>query len=145
MDTNEFIQELQQALIEGQVSQSIINENIEYYRNYIRNEISNGKNESEVLDGLGSPRLIAKTIIDVAEQQVDSYSYSNLSGEECDNNGDIKGIYRADLNKWYYKAGFIAVFAIILFVLTQVLGFVITYAGPIFIILLIIYFFKRNR
>jgi hypothetical protein len=49
------------------VSDQIIREQLAYYDNYISGEVSKGRSESDVVEELGSPRLLAKTIIDTAE------------------------------------------------------------------------------
>lgn len=42
----------------------MVEDNVRYYQNYISQEIASGKSEKEVLEELGDPRLIARTIID---------------------------------------------------------------------------------
>lgn len=54
---------LQRALAGG-VNSSQVAENVRYYQDYIDTEIRKGKSESEVLMGLGDPRLLAKSIIE---------------------------------------------------------------------------------
>lgn len=54
---------LQRALAGG-VNSSQVAENVRYYQDYIDTEIRKGKSESEVLTGLGDPRLLAKSIIE---------------------------------------------------------------------------------
>lgn len=61
MRQEEFLRSFQEALA-GKVSDTIIQENVNYYRNYISSEIRNGKTEDMVLRSLGDPRLLAKTI-----------------------------------------------------------------------------------
>lgn len=61
----EFSHKLRKAL-SGRVSHSVVNENVAYYENYIDAEIKKGRSEKEVLEELGDPRLIAKTIINTA-------------------------------------------------------------------------------
>lgn len=61
----EFSHQLRKAL-SGRVSHSVVNENVAYYENYIDAEIKKGRSEKEVLEELGDPRLIAKTIIGTA-------------------------------------------------------------------------------
>ena len=63
MRKTEFLQELREAL-DGEVSASVIQSNISYYDQYIRQEAAKGRREEEVIEEIGSPRLIAKTIID---------------------------------------------------------------------------------
>lgn len=62
MAKKEFLDQLKQCLY-GEISTEKINDNISYYSSYIEDEIKSGKSEREVLEGLGDPRLIAKTII----------------------------------------------------------------------------------
>ena len=61
MNRDEFLRQFREAL-EGKVSEQVISENAAYYRNYINSQINSGKDESEVLEALGDPRLLAKTI-----------------------------------------------------------------------------------
>ncbi len=66
MTKEEFLNELQDAL-SGEVSYQTINDNISYYRKYIEDGVQSGRSEAEVLEELGDPRLIAKTITEVQE------------------------------------------------------------------------------
>ena len=61
MRQEEFLNSFQEALA-GKVPDSIIRENMTYYRNYINSQIKSGRTEEEVLRTLGDPRLLAKTI-----------------------------------------------------------------------------------
>lgn len=63
MDKQEFLDRLQQALL-GEVPQRVIQENLSYYHGYIQDEVGKGRAERQVLEELGDPRLIARTIID---------------------------------------------------------------------------------
>lgn len=49
------------------VSDQVIFDQLAYYDNYINGEVQKGRSETEVVSELGSPRLLAKTIIDTAE------------------------------------------------------------------------------
>ena len=49
------------------VSDEVIREQIAYYSSYITGEVRKGRSEAEVIEELGSPRLLAKTIIETAE------------------------------------------------------------------------------
>ncbi|MCI8950784.1 MAG: DUF1700 domain-containing protein [Lachnospiraceae bacterium] len=63
MDKKEFLEKLALALA-GQVSRPVIEENIRYYDDYITERLKKGIALSDVLEELGDPRLIAKSIID---------------------------------------------------------------------------------
>ena len=70
MTKKQFLEELKTSL-EGMVSPMVVQQNMNYYENYISEQIRNGKSEQDVLNELGNPRLIAKSIIDAAGQDDD--------------------------------------------------------------------------
>lgn len=117
MDKTAFLGELQNAL-EGEVSESVINDTINYYNQYIVNEVNAGKTEEEVIKSLGSGNVVAKTIIasEEAKTRGSSHGGYNAYGEErtggndkglhmsmdSDGNMDIQyGSFR--INSWYGK------------------------------------------
>ena len=61
MDKQEFINSLRREL-SGMSDYEYVNDTISYYENYIESEVRMGTPESEVLENLGDPRLIAKSI-----------------------------------------------------------------------------------
>ena len=63
MNKQEFLEKLRQALT-GRVASSVVTENINYYEDYINVEVRKGRSEEEVLNQLGDPRLIARTIVE---------------------------------------------------------------------------------
>lgn len=63
MTKEQFMMELEQFL-QGEVSAYELSDSLTYYRQYFEDEIRNGKSEEDVIRELGSPRLIARSIID---------------------------------------------------------------------------------
>ena len=61
MRQEEFLNSFREALI-GKVPDNVIQDNLNYYRNYISSQINSGRREEDVLGSLGDPRLLAKTI-----------------------------------------------------------------------------------
>lgn len=61
MDCEGFLRQFRDAL-DGKVPESVIQDNVRYYRSYINSQTAGGKSESDVLRMLGDPRLLAKTI-----------------------------------------------------------------------------------
>lgn len=61
MTKEEFLAELR-ACLSGKMSPQEIESNIDYYRAYIEGEIMKGRSEADVMEELGSARLIAKTL-----------------------------------------------------------------------------------
>ena len=62
MTKNEFLELLRTALL-GEIPDTEIESNMKYYEEYIRSE-GYKTSEEEVINQLGDPRLIAKTIVD---------------------------------------------------------------------------------
>lgn len=63
MNKMEFLDQLRQSL-NGKVDAGMISDNLRYYEEYIDGQLMQGKAETEVMATLGSPRLIARTILD---------------------------------------------------------------------------------
>ena len=72
MTRKQFMGELRSSL-EGIVSPMVVQQNIDYYENYINEQIRSGKTEAEILNELGSPRLIARSIVDDSYAQTEYY------------------------------------------------------------------------
>ena len=56
----------------------VIRENINYYDGHIREQLASGKTEQEVMELLGDPRMIARTIIDTngGDGDYNQYNYN---------------------------------------------------------------------
>lgn len=67
MTKQEFLEELRKAL-SSRVSSATVNENVSYYEEYIATQTRMGRTEEEVLDELGDPRLLARSIAEAEER-----------------------------------------------------------------------------
>lgn len=65
MDRGTFIETLRRALY-GKIDDFTLEDHIRYYDNYICQELEKGRSEKEILEELGDPRLIARTILDTS-------------------------------------------------------------------------------
>ena len=74
MTRAEFLQGLKTEL-EGRVPYSVIQENIRYYDSYILDEVNKGADEAEVIESLGGPKIIARTIVDAALDTLHGHRY----------------------------------------------------------------------
>ena len=168
MNKNEFLKKLKTAL-EVDLSQSQINEQLSYYDNYISNEIKNGRSEQDVLDELGDPYLIAKTIKQVApdarvqdnDEAYGSYNNSNDNHNYNNNNDSFDGFRNIFGNGTYrqYTGGSLSclliglVMFIIVYAVLKLLGTLLysglyfMYYSPLFflVILLIIFLVIKGR
>ena len=68
MTKGEFLKELRRKLT-GEIPPAEVEETLLYYEQYIGNAIKKGKSEQEVLEELGSPLLIARTILDSGKRK----------------------------------------------------------------------------
>ena len=153
MDRNEFVATLRGAL-QGQISDSLVEEHVSYYYHYISEEIAKGAREEAVLEMLGDPRLIAKTIIDTADGQRRSGStWTYTEGDEepqkgfhAQENGDggVDLHYgRLNLNTWYGKLLIIAIIVFVLYLVFRIVGGILSLILPILIPVLVIVFVIR--
>ena len=65
MNTEHFIDTLRRALY-GKIGDYTLQDHIRYYEDYIRQEMGKGRTEQEVLQELGDPRLLARTIVETS-------------------------------------------------------------------------------
>ena len=85
MNTKEEFLDKLRASLKGNVDETVLYSNLNYYEMYIDNEVKKGKNEKDVLNELGDPTLIAKTIktvkkINDVNDTNNESSYTNNSG-----------------------------------------------------------------
>jgi len=62
MNTRLFLEELE-AYLKTDLDDASVQYHLDYYRNYIEMEVEEGKNEFEVIETLGNPRVIGKNIV----------------------------------------------------------------------------------
>lgn len=96
MTKQEFLQELQRALV-GKLDSAKVQELAAYYSEYFEIEVRKGAKEEDVAASLGSPRLLAKSILEAAGNE-----------REKGNGSDGRKAYASGrgsrLKKWF--AGF---------------------------------------
>ncbi len=155
MTQREFLDTLKRAL-NGQVPPHVVTENLHYYDTYIYEEIGKGRLERDVMEELGDPRLLARTIIDAEEssrtsRRRQSSMYADVYEEdEGSSYGEpARGAFH--LNKWVV----FGVLFLILFLIGITLFFTFRAAFSILfsfrgvwvwaVILLIIYSLSRRR
>ena len=68
MNRKEFLEILRSQLA-GHMQEGKAAAHVRYYEDYIQSQVRGGRTEQEVLDQLGDPRLIAKTLIDTARSR----------------------------------------------------------------------------
>lgn len=140
MTKKQFMEELRSSL-EGMVSPMILQQNLNYYENYIDQQIRNGRTETEVLNELGSPRLIARSIIDAAGNE-DGFVQSDIYEDEEQEQEEKKqrgwSIFLADSSIKLGCLLSILILFLIVYVILRLFRIAIGFFGPAIIISVIV-------
>lgn len=154
MTKSEFLEKLRAAL-GNDLSGAIIQENVNYYNSYISEEVSKGRQESEVIDELGDPWVIARTIIDSAEGQntIDagyeqSYGYDSDRGDYSGQSGSGGRVYSFGFGTWWQKLllvlGIVGVIMVVVAVISGLISLLAPIILPLIVIMIIFRAFKKR-
>lgn len=88
----DFFRELEESL-RGEVPESEIRDSLNYYRQYFEEQKAMGYSESEIVTSLGSPRLIARSIIDAREAVSGQDRQADYGGQSGRYGGSQRGYY----------------------------------------------------
>lgn len=80
MNKNEFLDALSRALT-GKVSANEVSQHIAYYRDYIDKQIRLGKSEEEIINELGDPRLLVKSIVNAENAASEIHGWGSKTSE----------------------------------------------------------------
>jgi len=136
MTKNEFLEQLQRALV-SRVSSSLVNENLSYYEEYIATQVRAGRSEESVIESLGDPRLLARSIADAEKR----------AGAEVTDDADDETYEQDDnlMHRSYKLPGWLILIGV-LFVIILVLSLafsVIRVLLPVIIPIAIVVYFVR--
>lgn len=136
MNRTEFLDTLRSQL-SGQMHEGKVAAHVRYYEDYIQSQVRSGRDEQQVLDELGDPRLIARTLLDtdVDNGQLDYEEYSTYSDDAQNTQSSSRNhvhVWRFDT--WYSKLLAILILLIILFLVFHILTVVL----PVFIMVALI-------
>ena len=159
MTTNEFIRVLGESL-QNSMPIGEVRENVQYYKDYIAEEMRKGRSEESVLAELGDPRLIARTILDAkgysgsfrgdsfnsSYENSESYRSYHEAGQssyrEPFDSGYASGVHVKRFDKWYHKLIFLLIIVLVLVVgftlVAGVVSLLLHFAVPILLIYLVI-------
>lgn len=161
MEKTEFLDQLRQSLA-GNMEADKAADHVRYYEDYINTQVRMGKSESAVLDSLGSPRLIARTIADTHEEVRAESGYSRYDSgnfrssererQEWGSQGNYE-VYGASgplrvLNSWLKLPRWgkwligVLVVSVVLWLIFSVLAFLAPVLVPMMIVLFLFKFFK---
>ncbi len=142
MNKQEFLEKLRLSL-GGKLSGSQVAENVNYYEEYINTEIRKGKSEEEVLEELGDPRLIARTIVETSPKDGQSYSSEEDGAAVGQDGRQMPKPGRSWLTKlpgWIW----LMVFALVLLALVCVIFKILKLLAPVILIIGLALFIIRK-
>ncbi len=145
MTKKQFLLELRDFL-NGRVNEREITRQIHYYEDYINSQVTGGKEESQVINELGDPRLLAKTII--ASSQNTAYSNQDNSyknAESVEREYKSSSVNPAGLFARIKKWGILLLILLSVIVIVVTLFAVVSFFIPVIFILIIIWFFMFTR
>lgn len=165
MNREEFL-EILNIQLQGEIPSNQISQHLAYYNYFIQQKVDQGQPEAQVLEELGDPRLIAKTLIDTEDipniqGYRQSYSYSaeesnpkassqNSQGsfQEDDFQKDARqpdSIHRLDLTTWRGKLAVIAAFVLLSVLLALLIGALLPVAGVFLLVAIVVSLINRRR
>ncbi len=109
MSKQEFLDQLRVAL-SGQLPTYTIDEHIRYYQDYIEMELRSNRSEHDILNELGSPRLLAKSIKEASKREGRSVSNEYVEEEQSSDYNSKKFVFP----KWILPVIILVVFVVIL-------------------------------
>ncbi len=145
-----FLSQLRSAL-SGNMDSGKVEENMRYYNEYISEEVQKGKTEEEVLQMLGEPWILARTLIDADngtdqetvyeaggsfESQNTGWNWKNNSGSNS--HSDMGEERERGAGTWWKKVLLILFVIMILLLIFAIVSGVIRIFAPIVLPVLIV-------
>ena len=153
MEKMEFLNVLR-IHIQGVDDIAFVNDTMNYYENYIETEIRKGKSEEEVINKLGDPRLIAKSILASRSVESKTEGYNESMGDEGTPFVDDKRLHFTTkkgrvvkiplaLLKWGGLAVGITVIVLFAMLALRIIGFFMPIICLILLVSIVINFFRN--
>lgn len=138
MDKDEFLDRLRLSL-NGRIAPETVDSTLDYYDEYISSEMQEGKTETEVMEALGDPRLIARTIAETKGGQLNSQTAGTVDETEqrFDGTGELQNRVHM-IPGWVWLVGFFVVLVFILSIAFKLLSvlwpLIVVLAAVIFLV-----------
>ena len=158
MTKQEFLDKLRRAL-NGNMAAGTVEDNIRFYENYFRAQMEQGRSEADILNELGDPRILARTLIDAAERAGDAYAheanetqYRTADGEAVwEEYGTASGARSGGhygnggrLPLWLIAILIILVLVVAISVIGSLIWMVLPYLIPVVLVIYIVRLFRRR-
>lgn len=144
MKREDFFNELEECL-KGEVTEAEYMDAVAYYRDYFRDQMAAGRSEEDISQELGSPRLIARSIIEANEAAQNTGGFGGYY--DADNGSyEVEGQQKesgqgSDLLK---KIGGVAAVILVFMLIGALLHMLLPVIGIIVLVILISRLFRRS-
>lgn len=145
MTKYEFLEKMRHAL-SNDLSGSVVQENVEYYDGYISEEVRNGRSETAVIEELGDPWALARTIIESAANAGSSreeYAYGSARQAFEQEVQERNHFHIFGLGAWWKRLLLILGIVGVLMLFAAVIGGIFSLLAPVLVPCLIIIFVSR--
>ena len=149
MNRSDFLMQLREAL-ENEMSAGEVQENVDFYNRYIQEELDAGKSEEEVMDMLGDPWAIAKTVLMSSGMGRNGGEavYEDVEEAKEDRTCNNAKVHVVGLDAWWKKAvlavSVIVIFLLIIGIIMGLITVVLPIVLPVLIVLFIVRLFQRK-
>lgn len=144
MTKSEFLNTLRMQL-QGELSPSQIEGHLHYYNEYISEAVAAGRKESDVLEELGSPVFIAKTLLEASEPVESGPVYEEDAQEETFHGKVHTWHISPVVAKWVLPAAGICIVLLLLSLVGSVIALVARFFVPILLVILVIAIFRSRE
>ncbi|MCI8797754.1 MAG: DUF1700 domain-containing protein [Dorea sp.] len=147
MTKYEFLEKMRHALA-NDLSGPVVQENVNYYDNYISDEVRNGRSETAVIEELGDPWALARTIIESLGKGEstgnvqEEYTYGSGHQAYRQRQGG-RQIRVFSLGSWWKRLLLVLGIVGVIMVVAAVIGGIFSLLAPILVPFLIIVFVLR--
>lgn len=154
MTRYEFLAKLKEAL-SMELDEQAVREHVDYYSSYIMDALAQGRSEADILEELGDPWAIARSVISMEEASssgrtvYDSYdSVKSKNENRQEEQEKAKTFSYQTSSKWktlLIILGIIGVIALIFTIIGGIISFLMPILVPVIVITLVFRLFNRKR
>lgn len=138
MEKQDFLDKLRLALA-GKVTPEVMTDTMNYYEEYINTELRLGKSPADVMETLGDPRLIARTIVETKGGRNGDGSALSGEDEEYGRNHELR-VRLVRIPGWVW----LIVFFVVIWLIVSIIFRVLIKLAPILLVIALATFFYRR-
>lgn len=147
MTKYEFLEKMRHALA-NDLSGPVVQENVNYYDSYISDEVRSGRSEAAVIEELGDPWALARTIIESSGNEENTGNvqeeYTYGSGQQVyGQRQNRRQVHVFHFGSWWKRLLLLLGIVGVIMVVVAVIGGIFSLLAPILVPFLIIVFVLR--